>query len=53
MVILLSIKENNHALRDKDCPLLINCTTQEYLVNVGQDSHFNMSYNRGGDLPNT
>jgi hypothetical protein len=30
------------ALRDEDCPWLINCTTQEYLVNVGQDSHFNM-----------
>jgi hypothetical protein len=29
------------ALRDDDCPWLINCTTQEYLVNVGQDSHFN------------
>ena len=29
------------ALRDKDYPWLINCTTQEYLVNVGQDSHFN------------
>ena len=31
-----SISED--ALRDKDCPWLINCTTQEYLVNVGQDS---------------
>jgi hypothetical protein len=30
------------ALRDEDYPWLINCTTQEYLVNVGQDSHFNM-----------
>jgi hypothetical protein len=30
------------ALRDEDCPWLINCTTQEYLVNVGQDSHFNI-----------
>ena len=30
------------ALRDEDCPWLINCTTQEYLVNVGLDSHFNM-----------
>ena len=29
------------ALRDEDCPWLINCTTQEYLVNVGLDSHFN------------
>jgi hypothetical protein len=29
------------ALRDEDYPWLINCTTQEYLVNVGQDSHFN------------
>jgi hypothetical protein len=29
------------ALRDEDCPWLIKCTTQEYLVNVGQDSHFN------------
>ena len=28
-------------LRDEDCPWLINCTTQEYLVNVGLDSHFN------------
>jgi hypothetical protein len=26
------------ALRDEDYPWLINCTTQEYLVNVGQDS---------------
>ena len=25
------------ALRDENCPWLINCTTQEYLVNVGQD----------------
>jgi hypothetical protein len=52
------------ALRDKGCSWLINCTTQEYLVNVGQDSHFNMpltcggptkhvDHNRGGDLPNT
>jgi hypothetical protein len=31
------------ALRDEGCPWLINCTTQEYLVNVGQDSHFNNS----------
>jgi hypothetical protein len=30
------------ALRDENCPWLINCTTQEYLVNVAQDSHFNM-----------
>ena len=30
------------ALRDEGCPWLINCTTQEYLVNVGQDSLFNM-----------
>ena len=30
------------ALRDEECPWLINCTTEEYLVNVGQDSHFNM-----------
>ena len=30
------------ALRDEDCPWLINCTTQEYLVNVELDSHFNM-----------
>ena len=30
------------ALRDEDYPWLINYTTQEYLVNVGQDSHFNM-----------
>ena len=30
------------ALRDEDCPWLINCTTQDYLVNVGLDSHFNM-----------
>jgi hypothetical protein len=30
------------ALRDEGCPWLINYTTQEYLVNVGQDSHFNM-----------
>ncbi len=30
------------ALRDEDYPWLINCTTQEYLVNVGQDSHFIM-----------
>ena len=29
------------ALRDEDYPWLINCTTQEYLVNVRQDSHFN------------
>jgi hypothetical protein len=29
------------ALRNEGCPWLINCTTQEYLVNVGQDSHFN------------
>ena len=29
------------ALRDEDYSWLINCTTQEYLVNVGQDSHFN------------
>ena len=32
------------ALRDEDHPWLINCTTQEYLVNVGQDSHFNTYY---------
>jgi hypothetical protein len=30
------------ALRDEDYPWLINCTTQEYLVNVGQNSHFNI-----------
>ena len=29
------------ALRDEDYPWLINCTTQEYFVNVKQDSHFN------------
>ena len=29
-------------LRDEDYPWLINCITQEYLVNVGQDFHFNM-----------
>ncbi len=29
------------ALRDGGCSWLINCTTQEYLVNVGQDSLFN------------
>jgi hypothetical protein len=28
-------------LRDEGCPWLINCTTQEYLVNVGLNSHFN------------
>ena len=28
---------------DEDCPWLINWTTQEYLVNVEQDSLFNMS----------
>ena len=28
-------------LRDENDSWLINCTTQEYLVNVGQDSHFN------------
>ena len=32
---------SKYALRDKDCPWLINYTTQEYLVNVGLDSHFN------------
>ena len=31
------------ALRDEGCPWLINCTTQEYLVNVGLNSHFNTS----------
>jgi hypothetical protein len=30
------------ALRDEDYPWFINCTTQEYLVNVEQDSHFNI-----------
>ena len=30
------------ALRNEDCSWLINCTTQECLVNVGLDSHFNM-----------
>jgi hypothetical protein len=29
-------------LRDERCPWLINCTTQEHLVNVGLDSYFNM-----------
>ena len=29
------------ALRDENRPWLINCTTQEYLVNMGLDSHFN------------
>ena len=29
------------ALKDEGCPWLINYTIQEYLVNVGQDSHFN------------
>ena len=33
---------SKYALRDEDCLWLINCTTQEYLVNVGQNSHFNM-----------
>ena len=28
-------------LRDEDYPWLINYITQEYLVNVEQDSHFN------------
>jgi hypothetical protein len=28
-------------LRDEGCLWLINCTTQEYLINVGQDSLFN------------
>ena len=37
-----SISKN--ALRDEDCSWLINCTTQEYLVNVGQNSHFNSIY---------
>jgi hypothetical protein len=47
------------ALRDEDCPWLINCTTQDYLVNVGLDSHFNMPLTNtwtiigGGDLSNT
>ena len=36
-----SISKNT--LRDKRCPWLINCTTKEYLVNMGQDSLFNMS----------
>jgi hypothetical protein len=31
-------------LRDEDYPWLINCTTQEYLVNVELDSHFNMPH---------
>ena len=35
-----SISKNT--LRDKNCSSLINCTTQEYLVNVRLDSHFNM-----------
>ena len=30
------------ALKDEGNPWLINCITQEYLVNVGQDSYFNM-----------
>jgi hypothetical protein len=38
---LNSISKN--VLRDEDYLWLINCTTQEYLVNVGQDFHFNMS----------
>ena len=38
-----SISKDN--LRDEDCLWLINCTTQEYLVNVGQDSHFNSNHN--------
>ena len=29
-------------LRDEGCSWLINYTTQEYFVNMGQDSHFNM-----------
>ena len=29
------------ALRDERCSWLINCTIQEYLVNVRLDSHFN------------
>ena len=29
------------ALRNEGCPWLINYTIQEYLVNVGQNSHFN------------
>ena len=38
-----SISKN--ALRDEGCSWLINCTTQEYLVNVGLDSHFNKNKN--------
>jgi hypothetical protein len=33
--------------------MLINCTTQEYLVNIGLDSHFNMPPLRVADQPNT
>ena len=36
------------ALRDEGCLWLINCTTQEYLVNVEQDSHFDMPLMCGG-----
>jgi hypothetical protein len=38
------------ALRDEGCLCLINCTTQEYLVNVEQDSHFNMPLMCGGRI---
>ena len=31
------------AFRDEVCQWLINCTTQEYLVNVGQNSHININ----------
>ena len=32
-------------LKDEGCPWLINCTIQEYLVNVRLDSHFNNNLN--------
>jgi hypothetical protein len=32
------------ALRDEGCLWLINYTTQEHLVNVGLDSHFNKAH---------
>jgi hypothetical protein len=39
------------ALRDEGCPWPINCTTQEYLVNVGQDFHFNRTHPPPPQIP--